>query len=145
MGKFDKIEQNHSDDFESVERIGNSHQHEKLPMKDGVDAFKVRKELDTTTPDQLVNWCRNEKEGEKHQLLVFYTNASGKSEWIRVAIPKYRARRYKSKGYFEVVDCRTGKRKTFRRQSMKTVRKCIERGTGEWKKYSGAVDYARFK
>ena len=145
MGKFDKIEQNHADDYKAMERIGDSHQHEKMPMKDEVDVFKVKKELDTTTPDQLVNQCKKEKEGEKHQLLMFYTNRDGKGEWMRVALPKYRIRKYGKRGYFEVVDCRNGHRKTVMRQSMKTVRKCIERSTGEWTTYHGAVDLARFK
>ena len=34
MGKFDKIEQNHSDDYATVERIGDANQYNKLPMKD---------------------------------------------------------------------------------------------------------------
>ena len=143
MGIFDKIEQ--SEEYQTVKRVGDTHQHEKLPMKDKADAFNVRKELDTVTPDVLMNRCKQEKDGEKHVLLVFYTNANGKGEWMRIVMPKLRARKYKSKEYFEVLDCRNGRRKTFKRSRVKTVRKCIERRTGEWKKYNGIVDTARFK
>ena len=142
MGRFDAIEQ--KADYGAIERIGKARQSEKLPMKDNVDSFKVRKELDNATPDQLLNQCKQEKEGEKHQLLVFYTNAKGKGEWIPVAMPKMRARKYGSRGYFEVVDCRNGRRKTFIRKSVKTVKKRIDRNTGEWMAYRGVVDTARF-
>lgn len=143
MGKFDKIEQ--SEEYQTVKRVGDTHQQDKLPMKDKADSFKVKKELDAVSPDMLMNRCKQEKDGEKHILLVFYTNTKGKGEWMRIAMPKFRARKYKSKEYFEVVDCRNGRRKTFKRSSVKTVKKCIERSTGEWKKYNGIVDTARFK
>ena len=143
MGRFDVIEQ--SEEYQAVKRVGDTHQSDKLPMKDKPDSFNVRKELDTVTPDQLMNMCKREKDGEKHQLLVFYTNKKGTGEWLRVAMPKFRKRKYGKRGYFEVVDCRNGKRKTFWRGNVKTVRKCIERGTGEWKTYKEPVDTARFK
>lgn len=145
MGRFDKIEQNHSDDYKAVERIGDSHQHEKLPMKEGVDQFKVKKELDTTTPDQLMNMCKMDRDGEKRSLLVFYTDLNGRSKWMRIAMPRFRSRKYSKKGYFEVVDCATGKRKTFRRGAVKSVRKNIDKATGKWIVYKGLVDMARFK
>lgn len=133
------------EDYESVERIGNANQHAKLPMKRNVDMFKVKRELDTVNPDLLMNQCKNEPEGKKHQLLVFYTTKNGKREWIRVAMPKFRFRKYRDRKYFEAVDCRSGKRKTFRRNSVKEVKKCVDRNTGEWKIYGGVVDTARFK
>ena len=143
MGRFDAIEQ--KADYQTVERIGEARQQDKLPMKPDADAYNVRKELDTVAPDQLMNMCKKEKDGEKHVLLVFYTNADGKGEWMRVAMPRLRARKYKSRDYFEVVDCRNGRRKTFRRGNVKTVRKCIDRNTGKWVVYPGIVDTARFK
>ena len=143
MGRFDEIER--KADYGAVERIGDSHQYDKLPKKRDVDMFKVKRELDTVNPDLLMNQCKNEPEGRKHQLLVFYTTKDGENKWIRVAMPKYRLRKYNDKNYFEVVDCRTGKRKTFRRTSVRTVKKCIERTTGQWTFYHGTVDTARFK
>lgn len=145
MARFDKIEQNHSDDYSTVERIGDSHQHDKLPMKDEVDSFKVKRELDTTTPDQLMNVCKMDKDGEKRSLLVFYTDLNGRGRWMRIAMPRLRFRKYSKKGYFEVVDCSTGKRKTFRREAVKTVRKNIDKNTGKWIVYKGVVDKAGFK
>ena len=82
MARFDKIEQNHADDYNTVERIGDSHQHDKLPMKDEVDSFKVKKELDTTAPDQLMNMCKMDRDGEKRSLLVFYTDLNGRGKWM---------------------------------------------------------------
>lgn len=143
MGRFDEIER--KADYGAVERIGDSRQYDKLPKKRDVDMFKVKRELDTVNPDLLMNQCKNEPEGRKHQLLVFYTTKDGENKWIRVAMPKYRLRKYNDKKYFEVVDCRTGKRKTFRRTSVRTVKKCIERTTGQWTFYHGTVDTARFK
>lgn len=145
MARFDKIEQNHADDYGAVERIGDSHQHDKLPMKDEVDSFKVKRELDTTTPDQLMNVCKTDKDGEKRSLLVFYTDLNGRGRWMRIAMPRLRSRKYSKKGYFEVVDCSTGKRKTFRREAVKTVRKNIDKNTGKWIVYKGVVDKAGFK
>ena len=145
MSRFDKIEQNHSDDYATVERIGNANQHIKLPMKDKADNFNVMKELDTTTPDQLMNMCKKDRDGEKRSLLVFYTDLNGRGKWMRIAMPRLRSRKYSKKGYFEVVDCSTGKRKTFRRSAVKTVRKNIDKATGKWIVYKGIVDMARFK
>lgn len=144
MGKFDEMEKRA--DYTSLERIGDSRQAEKLPMKK-TDSFSVKREMDSVTPDILINMCKNEKDGEKHQLLVFYTNSAGKREWIPVAIPKYRMRKYNGMNgeYLEVVDCRNGKRKTFKRRSIKTVKKFLDRGTGKWIVYKGMVDTARFK
>ena len=142
MGVFDRMEQ--GEDYQTVKRIGDANQSEKLPMKDKPDAFKVRKELDTVTPDQLLNQCKREREGRKHQLLVFYRNGRGKGEWIPVAMPRLRALKYRGRGYFEVVDCRNGRRKTFLRSRVKTVRKDIDRATGKWRVYPGIVDTARF-
>ncbi len=145
MGKFDRIEQNHADDYNAVERIGDSHQYDKLPMKDEVDSFKVKKELDTTTPDQLMNMCKNDEDGKKRSLMVFYTNLNGREKWMVVAMPKLRRKKYAKKGYFEVVDCKTGKRKTFRREAVKTVKKNLDKMTGKWIVYKGVVDSAGFK
>ena len=145
MGIFDKIEQNHSDDYKAVERIGNANQHHKLPMKDKADNFNVMRELDTTTPDQLMNMCKMDRDGEKRSLLVFYTDLNGNGKWMRIAMPRFRFRKYSKRGYFEVVDCATGKRKTFRRGAVKTVRKNIDKATGKWIVYKGLVDNARFK
>lgn len=144
MGKFDEIEKRA--EYASMERIGDSRQVEKLPMKK-TDSFSVKKELDTVTPDILINICKNEKDGEKHQLLVFYTNSAGKNEWIPVAIPKFRIRKYNGNknSYLEVVDCRNGKRKTFKRRSIRAVKKFLEKYTGKWIVYKGMVDTARFK
>jgi len=145
MGKFDKIEQNHFDDYATVERIGDANQYNKLPMKDEADNFNVMKELDTTTPDQLMNMCKMDMDGEKRSLLVFYTDLNGRGKWMRIAMPRLRSRKYSKKGYFEVVDCATGKRKTFRRGAVKSVRKNIDKATGKWIVYKGLVDMARFK
>lgn len=145
MGKFDKIEQNHPDDYRAVECIGNANQHHKLPMKDKADSFNVMKELDTTTPDQLMNMCKKDMDGGKRSLLVFYTDLNGRGKWMRIAMPRFRSRKYSKKGYFEVVDCSTGKRKTFRRGAVKTVRKNIDKATGRWIVYKGLVDKAMFK
>lgn len=144
MGKFDEIEKRA--DYASMERIGDSRQAEKLPMRK-TDSFSVKRELDTVTPDILINGCKNESDGEKHQLLVFYINSAGKREWIPVVIPKFRIRKYNgsNNNYLEVVDCRNGKRKTFKRRSIKTVKKFIDRYSGKWIVYKGRVDTARFK
>ena len=143
MGKFDRLEQ--KADYSAVERIGDANRYNRKSMKRNADMVKVRKELDTVSPDLLMNQCKSEPEGKKHQLLVFYTTKEGESKWMRVAMPKYRMRQYRDRKYFEVVDCRTGRRKTFRRNSVKTVKKCIDRNTGAWLYDNGAVDTARFK
>ena len=142
-GKLDR--NRNAEAFQSVERIGDANQFAKLPMKQKSDLHGSMKELDTVTPDILLNQCKAEPEGRKHQLYVFYTNAKGKNEWIRVAMPRYRMRKYKDRKDFEVVDCRTGKRKTFKRSSVRAVKKCIDRDTREWAVYKGAVDAARFR
>ena len=143
MGRFDEIERRA--DYEGMERIGDSRQSDKLPMKDEVDRFKVKKELDTVNPDLLINQCKREKDGEKHVLLMFYSTSDGRQEWIPVAMPKYYLRKTRKKGWFEVVDVRNGRRKTFARNSVKTVKKQIDRNTGKWVVYKGEVDKARFK
>ena len=60
MGIFDRIEQNHSDDYRAVERIGNANQHHKLPMKDKADNFNVMRS----------NLCRSETEYIKPKSVI---------------------------------------------------------------------------
>ena len=145
MGKFDKMEQRNADAFATVERVGEANSHDRLPLADSADMHGVMDELDTVTPDMLLNRCKQEADGEKHVLRLFYTTRDGKGVWRDVAMPKYRARQYGNRGYFEAVDCRTGRRKTFIRKSLRAVKKVMD-ANGRWLVSAlKSVDHARFK
>ena len=141
MGRFDNIEK--KADYSAMERIGDSMQYDKLPMKRDVDNFKVRQELDTVTADILMNMCKNEPDGKKHVLKIFYKNKKGELKWMDVVMPKFRkyTKKFRDrKRYFEVIDCKDGKRKTFKRNMVKAVRKHIDKATGKWLLFKGMVD-----